>query len=105
MQNYFVYIVTNKDGTVFYIGMTNDLERRICEHKNRLIMGFSAKYNLNRLVYFEQGSDVSAVIAREKQLKGWTRVKKKALIASLNPEWRDLSLEWQPSRDPSLRSG
>jgi putative endonuclease len=104
MKDYFVYIVTNKDGTVLYIGMTNNLERRIYEHKNKLIPGFTAKYNLDRLVYFEQGNDVTAVIAREKELKGWLRSKKKVLITSFNPQWRDLSADWQPSRDSSLRS-
>ena len=105
MKDYFVYIITNKDGTVLYTGMTNDLERRIYEHKHKLVPGFSAKYNLDRLVYFEQGNDVTSVITREKEIKGWLRSKKKALITSFNPEWRDLSTEWQTSRDPSLRSG
>jgi len=73
-----------------YIGMTNDLERRIGEHKNKLVKGFSSKYNTNRLVYFEETTDVHAAIAREKQLKSWRREKKNALVESLNPEWKDL---------------
>ena len=104
MKDYFVYIVTNKDGTVLYIGMTNNLERRIYEHKHKLVPGFTTKYNLHRLVYFEHGNDVTSVIAREKELKGWLRSKKKALVTSFNPEWRDLSMDWQTSRDSSLRS-
>ena len=89
-RSYFVYIVTNWDSSVMYIGMTNDLERRIGEHKNKLVKGFSSKYNTNRLVYFEETTDVHAAIAREKQLKSWRREKKNALVESLNPEWKDL---------------
>jgi len=92
---YFVYILTNTHNTTLYIGITNDLERRLYEHKNQLAPGFSQKYNLHKLVYFENTGDVRSAIAREKQLKGWTRSKKEVLINSQNPEWRDLSEDWK----------
>jgi putative endonuclease len=93
MHQYFVYIVTNKSRTL-YVGVTNNLERRIFEHKNSLIKGFSKKYNINRLVYYEEINDILAAIAREKQIKGWLRDKKIALIESINSEWKDLSEDW-----------
>jgi putative endonuclease len=77
-----------------YTGITNDLERRIYEHKNKLVPGFTAKYNIERLVYFEVTEDVNAAISREKQIKGWLRSKKLALITSMNPTWDDLSVVW-----------
>ena len=92
MQQYFVYIMTNKSGTL-YVGVTNNLERRISEHKNSLIEGFTKKYKINRLVYYEETNDILAAIHREKQIKGWLREKKIALIESVNPEWNDLSKE------------
>jgi len=91
-MNYYVYIITNKSKTL-YVGMTNNLERRMYEHKNKLIPGFTSKYNLNCLVYYEQTANVLSAIAREKQLKGWLRKKKIALIETQNPEWSDLSNE------------
>jgi putative endonuclease len=94
MKNYYVYILTNKLHTVLYIGVTNDLERRLYEHRNNLIKGFTSKYNLHKLVFIEQTNDVAAAIAYEKQLKGWTRKKKEALIEAANPQWRDLSENW-----------
>jgi putative endonuclease len=90
-KQYYVYIMTNNSRTL-YTGVTGDLERRIYEHKRKLLPGFTAKYNITRLVYFEVTQDVQAAIAREKQIKGWLRRKKLALIESVNPEWRDLSL-------------
>lgn len=90
VKSYYVYVLANWDGSVMYIGVTNNLERRIFEHKNKLIPGFSTKYNIDKLVYYEETSDVQAAIAREKQLKNWRREKKNALVASLNPEWKDL---------------
>ena len=90
---YYVYIITNKINSVVYIGVTNDLERRLYEHKHKLVDGFSKKYNLYKLVYLETTTDIKAAIAREKQLKGWTRAKKNALIASINPLWKDLNEE------------
>jgi len=93
MRQYFVYLMTNKSGTL-YVGVTNNLERRIFEHKNSLIEDFTKKYKINRLVYYEETNDVLAAITREKQLKGWRRDKKIALIESANPEWEDLSEDW-----------
>ena len=92
-QTYYVYIMTNRSGTL-YTGMTNDLERRVFEHKSQKIPGFTRKYKIDRLVYYEDTDDVEAAIAREKQIKGWLRKKKIALIESLNPNWEDLSKEW-----------
>ncbi len=94
MKNYYIYMITNWNNKVLYIGVTNNLERRIFEHKNKLIDGFTKKYNINKLVYFEHGSDVNGAIVREKQLKGWVRSKKNALIESVNPYWKDLSQDW-----------
>jgi len=93
MKTYYVYIMTNRSRTL-YTGMTNDLKRRVYEHKHKLSPGFTAKYNINRLVYFEETTDVKTAITREKQIKGWLRAKKFALIESVNPAWRDLSAEW-----------
>ena len=78
-----------------YVGVTNDLERRMYEHKNKLLPGFTSKYNVTWLAYYEQTSDVESAIAREKQIKGWRRSKKVELIESANPRWKVLSLEWQ----------
>ena len=90
---YYVYILTNKSGTL-YTGVTNNLERRVYEHKNKFIDGFTKKYDLTRLVYFEETSDINSAISREKQIKGWLRKKKIELIRSLNPRWLDLAQEW-----------
>ena len=92
---YYVYILANRYNTVLYIGFTNDLNRRVYEHKNNLVPGFTSKYRVHKLVYFETTSDVRVAIEREKQLKGWTRAKKEALIAKENPMWRDLSEDWE----------
>ena len=88
-KNYYVYIMTNQSRT-FYVGMTNSLERRVYQHKHKLIEGFTSRYNITQLVYYEVFSDVREAIAREKQIKDWRREKKIALIESLNPSWRDL---------------
>ena len=93
MCRYYVYMMTNHSGTL-YVGVTNDLHRRIWQHKQKLIEGFTKRYNITRLVYYEETSDVTAAIAREKQIKGWLRKKKIALIESLNPGWKDLSDGW-----------
>ncbi len=93
MHQYYTYIMTNKSGTI-YVGITNNLERRVYEHKNSLIDGFTKKYHINKLVYFEETNDVTEAIAREKQIKGWLRAKKIALIKSTNPQWKDLSKDW-----------
>jgi len=89
-HNYYVYIVTNYLSSAFYIGVTNDLERRIVEHKSRLIGGFSKKYHLTRLIYFEDCSRIEDAIAREKQLKNWHREWKLNLIRNFNPDLKDL---------------
>ena len=91
---YFVYILSNWNDSVLYIGVTNNLPRRLYEHRNHLVPGFSSKYNTHKLVYFEETNDVYSAISREKQLKGWVRKKKNDLIIQKNPEWRDLSAEW-----------
>jgi putative endonuclease len=88
---YYVYMLTNWNNKVLYTGITNDLERRIYEHKNKLVKGFTSKYNISKLVYFEYTSDVTSAITREKEIKGWTRQKKNELIQSINAEWKDLS--------------
>jgi putative endonuclease len=77
-----------------YVGMTNDLERRLYEHKNKLVEGFTKKYNIYRLVYYEHTTDVYEAIAREKEIKKWRREKKNILVETMNPEWKDLSDEW-----------
>ena len=93
MNQYFVYILTNKSNKVLYIGVTNNLEWRMYEHKNKMIDGFTKRYNLTKLVYFEETSDVKGAIEREKQLKNWHRDWKMKLISDSNPEWKDLSVE------------
>ena len=93
MREYFVYIVTNKT-RILYVGVTNNLPRRVYEHKMKLVNGFTQRYNLNSLVYFENTNDIGVAIEREKEIKGWVRRKKVALIHSKNPEWRDLSLDF-----------
>ena len=95
-KEYYVYIMTNKSRTL-YTGVTNNLIRRVYEHKNKLVPGFTSKYNIQFLVYYEAGNDINAAIAREKQIKGWLRSKKIALIDSMNPKWKDLSVEWDMS--------
>ncbi len=93
MGQYYVYIMTNRSRTL-YIGMTNNLRRRVYEHQHKLVPGFTQRYNITRLVFYEMTPDVRSAIEREKQLKGWLRAKKVALIESVNPEWRDLSTDW-----------
>lgn len=93
MKQYYVYIMTNHSRTL-YTGVTNDLQRRVHEHKQKQVPGFTHKYNITQLVYYEETPDVKSAIAREKQIKGWLRSKKIALIESLNPGWRDLSDDW-----------
>lgn len=92
-KSYFVYILASKSRRL-YIGVTNDLSRRMYEHKQKATQGFAAQYNINRLVYFDETGDVLSAIAREKQIKGWLRQKKIALIESVNPTWDDLSTTW-----------
>jgi putative endonuclease len=94
MKNYYIYILTNGNNQVMYVGMTSELERRILQHKQKLIKGFTEKYNINKLVYYEGTEDVMSAIEREKQIKKWRREKKSHLVESVNPEWKDLSLDW-----------
>lgn len=94
MNDYYVYILTNKTNTTLYIGMTNDLKRRMYEHKNKIIPGFTEKYNVNKLVYYEKTTDVKSAIQREKNIKKWNRDWKLELIKKTNPNFNDLSLEW-----------
>jgi len=89
-KRYCVYIMSNVS-KMLYVGVTNDLEKRVLQHKSKLIPGYTQKYNLFKLVYFESLGDIRDAIHREKQIKGWLRAKKVALIESVNPHWRDLS--------------
>lgn len=90
---YFVYILASKS-KVLYTGVTNNLARRLLEHKNKLVQGFTAKYNINRLVYYEEYNNPEEAILREKQIKGWVRIKKIKHIEGINPGWKDLSEGW-----------
>jgi putative endonuclease len=90
IHSYFVYILTNAHHSVLYTGVTNDLERRCYEHKQKKIKGFTQKYNVDKLVYFENFDIVELAIAREKQIKGYSKVKKIALIDQFNKEWKEL---------------
>ena len=92
-RHYYVYILSNEWKNVLYIGVTNDLVRRMYEHKTELVEGFSKKYKTKNLVYFEETTDVLSAIAREKELKGWRRAKKDILINMMNPTWKDLGKE------------
>jgi len=94
MNNYYIYMLTNPAHTVLYVGVTSNLEKRIYEHKNKLIKGFTSQYNLNKLVYYEGTNNVESAIEREKQLKKWRRDKKEYLIKQINPGWKDLSLNF-----------
>ena len=88
---YYVYILANNTNVAVYIGVTNDLVRRVYEHKHKLDSeSFTSQYGIHKLVYFEQTQDVRSALEREKQLKGWRRSKKNALVTSMNPEWKDL---------------
>ncbi|OFW39769.1 MAG: hypothetical protein A3J28_01370 [Acidobacteria bacterium RIFCSPLOWO2_12_FULL_60_22] len=108
---YYVYILSSRSRTL-YTGATNNLARRISEHREGLIPGFTSRYRIHRLVYFERYKNVRRAIAREKQIKGWLRAKKVALIEERNPTWDDLAADWFPAAegegkrkaDSSLRS-
>ena len=93
-MKYYVYLLTNHNNRVLYTGVTNNLERRIKEHKSKTFEGFTKKYQVNKLVYFEETNSINSAIAREKQIKNWTRKRKNALIDELNLEWKDLSCDW-----------
>lgn len=88
---YYVYLLTNANHKVMYVGATNDLKRRLYEHKNKLLKGFTEKYNVDKLVYFEQTNDIISALTREKEIKKWRREKKNNLVLRLNPDWNDLS--------------
>ncbi|MGB8647805.1 MAG: GIY-YIG nuclease family protein [Anaerolineae bacterium] len=90
VKQYYVYIMTNKHSTVLYIGVTNNLQRRVYEHREKLLEGFTKRYNIDKLVYFEVFEDITQAIAREKQLKGGSRQKKIDLVNGANQGWRDL---------------
>jgi putative endonuclease len=92
-RSYFIYIMSNPVDSVLYIGVTNNLQRRVYEHKEKMVEGFTSKYNCNKLVYYEETDEVASAIEREKQLKKWNRQKKDYLINQFNPERKDLSLD------------
>ena len=93
MKTYYVYIMASPTYTL-YTGVTNDLERRVADHKAKRIPGFTARYDITRLVHYEATNDIQAALQREKQIKAWTRAKRVDLIESTNPQWRDLSTDW-----------
>jgi putative endonuclease len=101
-KTFYVYLITNRSRVVLYTGITNSLLRRVWEHQNKTVEGFSKKYKVDRLVYFESFADPRDAISREKEIKGWRRSKKNTLVETLNPKWADLSsILFQPMRDPS----
>ena len=93
MKTYYVYIMASISKTI-YVGVTNSLERRVYQHKFKVKEGFTSRYNVCKLVYFESTDDITSAIGREKQIKGWRRSKKIELIESMNPNWQDLSADW-----------
>jgi putative endonuclease len=101
MAEYYVYIMSNKS-RMLYVGVTNNIARRVLEHKMKLLPGFTKKFNMTRFVYCESTNNAIAAIEREKQIKGWLRRKKTALIHSLNPEWKDLSEDFLPPNSDIL---
>ena len=98
MKTYYVYILASKKNGTLYIGVSSNIMKRIYEHKNKLIEGFTKKHNVNKLVYYEETTDVTIAISREKQLKKWNRKWKLELIEKNNPEWNDLAEDWIPSQ-------
>lgn len=106
MNSFFVYLMTNQARTALYTGVTNNLARRVSEHQRREFPGFTKYYHCTRLVYFDVLPDALSAIAFEKQVKGWTRARKNALVGTCNPKWTDISGPlFEPVRGPSLRSG
>jgi len=93
MKKYYMYMMASNTGTL-YVGVTGDLEGRVWDHKNDVLEGFTKKYQCHKLLYFEEYTSIDDAIAREKQLKGWSRVKKESLIRKFNPRWNDLTKEW-----------
>lgn len=102
MKTYYVYIMASASRTL-YTGVTNNLERRVLQHRFKALPGFTAQYNIRRLVYYDTFGDIRAAIAREKQIKGWVRVKKVALIESMNRDWKDLSDGWYGKAEGQAR--
>ncbi|MBO4534661.1 MAG: GIY-YIG nuclease family protein [Clostridia bacterium] len=94
MKHAYVYIMTCESNSTLYIGVTNDLARRVYEHRNEVLDGFTKRYKLHKLVYFEEHNNIEDAIEREKVLKKWSRAKKNTLVERQNPQWQDLSLEW-----------
>jgi len=114
MKSYYVYIMASRSRNL-YVGVKSNLEQRVYQHKNKLVEGFTGRYNIDRLVYYAETNDVREAISRKKEIKGWLRKKKKALIEQENPHWEDLSATWydediadnglvHEERDSSLRS-
>jgi putative endonuclease len=99
-RQYFVYMMTNPRKTVLYTGVTNSLERRVWQHKNHALPGFTKRYNCEWLVYHETYGEIDQAITREKQIKGMSRAKKNALVNALNPEWKDLAADWFREPEP-----
>ncbi len=99
MSQYYVYIMSSYRGTL-YTGVTNDLARRVYEHRSKLVDGFTSRYNITKLMYYETTGDIQSAIAREKQIKGCVRSKKAALIESMNPYWEDLAQDWLDNPQP-----
>ena len=97
-NTYYVYILASKQNGTLYIGVTSDLERRIYEHKNDLVRGFTKKYKIHSLVYYEDTNDIYVTLRREKQLKKWNRKWKLALIEQVNPDWNDIAKDWIPDK-------
>jgi len=93
-SKFYVYILANKNNRVLYVGVTNNLQRRLYKHKNKLIEGFTEKYNVNKLIYFEETESIKSAILREKEIKKWRREKKENLINTVNSKWEDPSDEW-----------
>jgi putative endonuclease len=102
-KTYYVYLLSNTS-KMLYTGMTNDLMRRVFEHKQKQVDGFTKKYNLHKLVYYEMTDVVGYAIKREKQIKGWSRKKKIKLITSINPKWEDLAGDWFSNQNRTLSS-
>ena len=92
-RNYYVYILTDKNNKTMYVGQTNDLERRLYEHKHKLVDGFTKRYNVDKLVYYEVCESVMSTIEREKEIKGWRREKKNRLVESVNPDWKEIQID------------
>ena len=106
IKTFYVYMMTNGSRVVLYTGITNSLMRRVWQHQNGEIEGFTKTYKVNRLIYYEHFNDPRDAIAREKEIKGWRREKRNALVERMNPKWTDLSpMLFQGMRGPSLRSG